>query len=140
MNLKNLRARYWLIAGAVLLLVVLGAYVSVPSSRMKMVNVEYLSAADLREIKRLAHDMQAREVLGSRGYWNVLRLPALVVEKVRHPIIKIEVAKVQHGELFVEFRDERLRVHGRGTSYIIRMLNSKWHVVGEPFPLVRSGK
>ena len=139
MSLKNPRRRYWLIAGAVLLLVVLGAYLSVPSSRMKMVNVEYLSAADLREIKRLAHDMQAREVLGSRGYWNVLRLPALVVEKVRHPIIRIEVL-YGHGNVRVEFRDERLRVHGSGYSCMIIKLNSQWRVAGEPFPLVRSGK
>src|SRR5690349_20850522 len=104
MNLKNPRARYWMIAGALLLVLVLGAYVPVPSSRVDMVNVEGLSAADLREIKRLAYALQAREVLGSRGYWNLLRLPALVVEKVRHPIIRIEVL-MGHGDVLVQFRD-----------------------------------
>ena len=132
--------RYWLIAGAVLLLAVPGTCVAVLSSRMEMVNAENLSAADLREIKRLANGVQAREVLGSRGYWNVLRLPALVVEKVRHPLIRIEAAKVQHGEVFVKFRDERLRAHGRDNSFMAIRLNYQWRVVGEPFPLVRSGK
>jgi hypothetical protein len=128
MNLKNQRAGYWIILGAVLLLVgVVGVFCSLRVP-VEPIIPGIVAQEELPKIQAAVRDAQRQKFVGALRTWTWRKLPSLAGDCLRRPIEEVTVYSNNQSKVLVLTRSNKGSTVG---GYVIGTNGAGWKVVGE---------
>src|SRR4051812_12530566 len=131
MNLKNHRARYWIILGAVLLLVVVVGDFCLLRVPVEPIIPGIVAQEELPKIQSAVRDAQRQKFVAALRTWQWQKLPTLAADCMRRPIEEVAVYSNNQSKVLVLTRSNKGSTVG---GYVIGTNGAGWKVVGELRP------